>query len=561
MAKTRIIQGLVDLYKNAPPINYASLLYSGVVFEGRPPELWGDILRDRFTKPYIDPEETKPTITSLVIRPNWNDRPNDYYAIPPQLQRYLVIGDRVEAEIDVGNNNDRKCLGNVRSIRLINNTQPRWISATRRINWLGFEKTQRIKLGDTPFEGPLAEFLKLTHSCFGGGERGVLIAPAEGGKSSALISLFQGVRPGVKVVCILSERPEENLDFRDKAPCSSDDVEYFIVYEDEAELRRLHNAELGFQRAMRLAEQGHQVVILFDSITKGVAMAVNKLPTPEGVGIESGGINPLTAPFITVFLRCGGRYQDSGEITIVATVLNEANNISVETVNQVRRDGTAFISLSAQLLRQLPKPTKPLTADEKPTPLMPPIDFSLIQRRGSGGETTYSRLSNARRSGDWMSRELEALSLLLQNRVSVQFCYQELLTEADRLRQRPNLELLQQQAIDLAVRKLQKLWGMILAGESYANIFHAFDINIEPLLAAEAAAREAESLTRTEDTTPETAETISNRAENKDLLTGTLDNPPPVAVQAISADELVAVLVSTKKNRKSMHDEQLALPA
>lgn len=534
MATTRVVCGYVDLFKNEPPINYASLLYSGVVFRGKAPELWGDILRDRFGKPYIDPQEKRPTITQLVIRPNWNDRPNEYLLLPQQLQKYLIIGDFVEVDISPSKTKDAKCIGEVQSIRLINGLKPRWILAAKRINWLGLEKAYRRILGETPFEGPLSEFLKVTHSCFGGGERGVWIAPAEGGKSWALISQFRAVRQGIKVICVLSERPEENIDFRQRASGSPGDIEYFASYSDESDLRRLHNAELAFQRAMRLAEMGNRVVIVLDSITKAVAMAVNSMPTPEGVGIQSGGINPLTSPFITIFLRCGGKYQGTGEITVVATVLNEANGISIETVNQVRRDGTAFITLSAQVLRELPKPTKKLNAGEKPGPLMPPIDFSLIARRGSGGEETFTRLSNARRIGDWMSQELEALSLLLQNRVSVQFCYQELLIEADRLHQRPNLDLLKQQAISRAVEKLQKLWGMILASESYANIFHAFGIDIAPLLAAEAAEKEAEQLVACPITVVTTAE--SPVENGNDLTEPVIIDTTPIIASSTMGD-------------------------
>lgn len=284
----------------------------------------------------------------------------------------------------------------------------------------------------------------------------MIVSGPEVGKSSLLVDLAREVE-GAHLLVVLSERPEEVRDARKKLPFGT---ELFVALEHESALRRLHNLELGMQRAMRLAEQGEEVIVLVDSITKALVDPLNSLPPPPGVGIESGAVNPLMRDLIGVVLNVAGNY--TGSITVIATVLNEGDIQSQMVVSKCRRTGTGEITLSAELAA---------------AGVFPALDFGIEEVRGRGGLVRW-RLTNARRVSDWMEPTFEKAALGLQTLLGPQQCLREVLEE--HAGERFDRQLLEKRARDRTIERLQRLVRLINVGAEDREIFRAFGIEYEP---------------------------------------------------------------------------------
>jgi len=448
-----LVAGYIDVF--LPPekpgrTNFDSLLYAPKELEGVDPQKWGERVRDRFANPEEMP---------LVLRPDWNGEPRLYVRIPEGYWPYLRPGDWVEAKAKPAlDTEDRWCLGDITDIRTVNGGP---LPSTDRPSWLTQPAEDRLRIGEPPFEGKLASLLRVTHCLPGRGDRFSVISPAQAGKSTFLANLLAEVKPDVRTIVITSERPEEVGDFQAAA---RPDTEFFVALEGTSPLRRLHNVELGLHRAMRLAEGGNDVVVIFDSLTKGVADPVNSLPAPEGVGIEPGGINPLTKDIVTVVLNVGGRYR-LGSITIVTSVLNEGDIQSLALRSKCRRSGTGEITLNSQLAL---------------AGVFPALEFSLEEIKSRGG-TIFWRNTNARRFADWAPQELHRAALSLQDKLTFQTCLREVLEEEQkRLREEGGhgvpRELAELRAWELAAGRLARLIQLVERGVDDATIFHQFGV-------------------------------------------------------------------------------------
>lgn len=126
-------------------------------------------------------------------------------------------------------------------------------------------------------------------SPIGKGQRGLIVAPPKAGKTILLKKMAHSIAlnyPGVKLfVLLIDERPEEVTDMQRS-------ITGEVVYSTFDELPEHHTrvAEMVFERAQRLVEQGEDVVILLDSITR-LSRAYNLVVTPTGRTL-SGGLDP-----------------------------------------------------------------------------------------------------------------------------------------------------------------------------------------------------------------------------------------------------------------------------
>jgi len=121
----------------------------------------------------------------------------------------------------------------------------------------------------------------------GKGQRGLIVAPPRGGKTILLkhiaVSVYQN-NPEVKlIVMLLDERPEEVTDFKETV-----DAEVFSSTFDESSNRHIEVADMVLNRAKRLVEEGKDVVVLLDSLTR-LARAHNSANQSGGGGGGGGG--------------------------------------------------------------------------------------------------------------------------------------------------------------------------------------------------------------------------------------------------------------------------------
>jgi transcription termination factor Rho len=157
----------------------------------------------------------------------------------------------------------------------------------------------------------------------GKGQRGLIVSPPKAGKTMILKEIAHAItagQPGVHLMMVLvGERPEEVTDIR-----RSVKAEIVSSTFDRSATDHLLAAELGIERAKRLVEQGRDVVILLDSITR-LARAYNTA-APSSSRILAGGVASSALQPPRTFLGAARKVEEGGSLTIVSTALVETGS-------------------------------------------------------------------------------------------------------------------------------------------------------------------------------------------------------------------------------------------
>ncbi len=158
----------------------------------------------------------------------------------------------------------------------------------------------------------------------GMGQRGLIVAAPRTGKTMLLKSLANAIlanHPEVKmIVLLIDERPEEVTDF-ERSVKSGEVVSSTF---DETPDRHVRVAEIVIDKAKRLVEHGHNVVILLDSITR-LARAYNTLQ-PHSGKVLSGGLEATALTKPKKFFGAARNLEGGGSLTILATALIETGS-------------------------------------------------------------------------------------------------------------------------------------------------------------------------------------------------------------------------------------------
>ncbi|SDP32277.1 transcription termination factor Rho [Lentzea jiangxiensis] len=177
----------------------------------------------------------------------------------------------------------------------------------------------------------------------GKGQRALIVAPPKAGKTVVLQQIAHAMaknHPDVHlIVALVGERPEEVTDMRTTIP-----GEMFASTFDEHPDEHIRIAELAVERAKRLVEDGQDVVILLDSLTR-LGRAYN-LAQPNGGRILSGGIDAraLTPP--KRFLGAARNIENGGSLTIFATALVETGSLADTAIfEELKSTGNAELKL------------------------------------------------------------------------------------------------------------------------------------------------------------------------------------------------------------------------
>ena len=155
-------------------------------------------------------------------------------------------------------------------------------------------------------------------SPIGKGQRGMIVAPPKVGKTTLLKKIANSIstnNPEEKlIVLLIDERPEEVTDMKRS-------INGEVIYSTFDELPEHHVkvAEMVLERAKRLVEQGQDVVILLDSITR-LARAYN-LTIPSSGRTLSGGLDPAALHKPKKFFGAARNIEFGGSLTILATAL------------------------------------------------------------------------------------------------------------------------------------------------------------------------------------------------------------------------------------------------
>lgn len=187
---------------------------------------------------------------------------------------------------------------------------------------------ERIKL-ETVDHSNLSQRIIDIVSPLGKGQRALIVAPPRTGKTMLLQNIAHAVtrnNPEVKlIVLLIDERPEEVTDM-----ARSVKGEVVSSTFDEPSTRHVQLAEIVIEKAKRLVEQKHDVVILLDSITR-LARAYNNV-VPSSGKVLSGGVDSNALQRPKRFFGAARNIEEGGSLTIIATALIETGSRMDEVI-------------------------------------------------------------------------------------------------------------------------------------------------------------------------------------------------------------------------------------
>ncbi len=156
----------------------------------------------------------------------------------------------------------------------------------------------------------------------GKGQRGIIVAPPRGGKTILLKQIARSIRanhPDAElIILLLDERPEEVTDFEETVGSRV----YASTF-DESPRRHAQVADLVIERAKRLVENGKDVILLLDSLTR---LARGHNSAMQGGPIGSGGVSPIALQKSRKFFGTARNVEEGGSLTILATALVETES-------------------------------------------------------------------------------------------------------------------------------------------------------------------------------------------------------------------------------------------
>ncbi len=181
----------------------------------------------------------------------------------------------------------------------------------------------------------------------GKGQRGLIVAPAKAGKTMVMQALANAITTNNPechlMVVLVDERPEEVTDMQRAVKGEVISSTFDRPAEDHTTV-----AELAIERAKRLVEMGHDVVVLLDSITK-LGRAYN-LAAPASGRILSGGVDSAALYPPKKFFGAARNIENGGSLTILATALVETGSRMDEVIfEEFKGTGNMELKLDRQL--------------------------------------------------------------------------------------------------------------------------------------------------------------------------------------------------------------------
>ena len=255
--------------------------------------------------------------------------PDDVYVSPSQIKRFaLRTGDTITGEVRPPKTEEKYLA--LLKVETINGHDPE-----RAQNRPDFENLrpcypdQRLRLEVEGPGGPLAMRVVDFIAPIAKGQRGLIVSPPKAGKTIMLQQMANSIArnaPDVHlIVLLIDERPEEVSDM-----AAHVNGEVVASTFDESAERHVQVAEIVLEKAKRLVEQGHDVVILLDSITR-LARAFNTT-MPHSGRILSGGVDANALHRPKKFFGSARNIEGGGSLTIIATALVDTGSRMDEVI-------------------------------------------------------------------------------------------------------------------------------------------------------------------------------------------------------------------------------------
>jgi transcription termination factor Rho len=279
------------------------------------------------------------------LRHNYRIGPEDVYVSQAQLRRYeLRSGDMVIGHVRPPRESERHY--GLLKVEYVNGLTPEEARKRPQFGQLTpIFPDKRFNLEYDP--KVLSTRIINLIAPIGRGQRGMIVSPPKAGKTTILKDIANAIyanHPEVRqIMSLIGERPEEVTDMD-----RSVEAEVVASTFDEPVTAHVRMAEIALERAKRLVESGHDVVILMDSLTR-LARAYNLVVNPSGRTL-SGGLDPSALYPPKNFFGAARNLEEGGSLSIIATALVDTGSRLDDVVfEEFKGTGNMELHLSRRL--------------------------------------------------------------------------------------------------------------------------------------------------------------------------------------------------------------------
>ncbi len=270
----------------------------------------------------------------------------DVYVADSQIRRFdLRTGDVISGPVRPPKNSER--YWSLLRVQTINGVPPEEVGHRPDFEDLTpVYPDERIRL-ETDDPSNIAGRLMDIITPIGRGQRGLIVSPPKAGKTTVIKQLANCMTTNYDdlrlLILLVDERPEEVTDI-----ARSVEGEVISSTFDELPENHMRVAELVLTRAKRLVEQGEDVVVLLDSITR-LSRASNLTIDPSGRTL-SGGLDPIALYRPKSFFGAARNIEAGGSLTILATILVETGSRMDDMIfEEFKATGNFDLILSREL--------------------------------------------------------------------------------------------------------------------------------------------------------------------------------------------------------------------
>ena len=278
---------------------------------------------------------------------NYLSSPDDIYVSPQQIKKYgLKTGDVVDCTVRPPHENEKYvALSTVNSINGRNPNEVRDRVAFEHLTPL-FPEEKFTLCGDKATTNPSVRIVDL-FSPIGKGQRALIVAQPKTGKTILMKDIANAIaanHPEAYIMMLLiDERPEEVTDM-----ARTVDAEVIASTFDEPADRHVKRAGIVLEKAKRMVECGHDVVIFLDSITR-LARAYNTVAPASGK-VLTGGVDANALQKPKRFFGAARNIEGGGSLTIIATALVDTGSKMDEVIfEEFKGTGNSEIQLNRSL--------------------------------------------------------------------------------------------------------------------------------------------------------------------------------------------------------------------
>lgn len=343
---------------------------------------------------------------SGLLRPkNFSPSTDDIYISSSQIRRFnLRVGDKVGGQARRPKENER--YWGLLKVEKVNDVETEEFLKKTRINFddmMVIYPDEQLKLSTA--EDILTTRMVDLVAPVGFGQRALVVSPPKAGKTWLVKDMITGIAENYKervhlMAILIGERPEEVTDIlRHLQKVTDGKGEIGASNFDEAPADQTRVGELALERAKRLVEEGKDVVLLLDSITR-MARAYN-LALPTSGRTLTGGFDPVALYPAKKFFGAARKIENAGSLTIIGTCLVETGSRMDDLVYEEFK-GTGNMEL--HLTRKL--------AEKR---IFPAIDVSKSGTRQDEllfGREKLTKVNTLRRMIDMISEDERTETLL-----------------------------------------------------------------------------------------------------------------------------------------------------